>query len=81
MGRSVRAGFSPQRTVWFYKLDLDPGIRPRLGWRSIRDVVITLVMRNGLQDLPSVRAAHDHSAVVASFGEGTQRVEIRVVQS
>jgi Dolichyl-phosphate-mannose-protein mannosyltransferase len=76
----VRAGFSPKRTVWFYKLDLDPGIRPPLGWRSIRYLVVTQVMRNGLQDLSSVRAAHDHSSLVATFGEGTQRVDIRMVR-
>jgi hypothetical protein len=76
----VRAGFSPERTVWFYKLDLDPGIRPPLGWRSIRYLVVTQVMRNGLADLPSVRAAHNHSTLVASFGEGTQRIEIRMVR-
>jgi hypothetical protein len=75
----VRAGFSPERTIWFYKLDLDPGIRPPLGWRSIRYLVVTQVMRNGLEELPSVRAAYDHSVLVASFGEGTQRVEIRMV--
>lgn len=77
----VRAGFSSERTVWFYKLDLDPGIRPPLGWRSIRYLVVTQVMRNGLQDLPSVRAAHDHSDIVASFGEGTQRIEIRMARN
>jgi hypothetical protein len=77
----VRAGFSSERTVWFYKLDLDPGIRPPLGWRSIRYLVVTQVMRNGLQDLPSVRAAHDHSDLVASFGEGTQRIEIRMARN
>jgi len=76
----VRAGFSPRRTVWFYKLDLDPGIRPPLGWRSIRYVVVTQVMRNGLADLPSVRAAHNNSTLVTSFGEGTQRVEIRIAR-
>lgn len=75
----VRAGFSSERTIWFYKLDLDPGIHPPLGWRSIRYLVVTQVMRNDLQELPSVRAAHDHSALVASFGAGTQRVEIRMV--
>jgi hypothetical protein len=37
-------------------------------------------MRNGLEELSSVRAAHDHSTVVVSFGEGTQRVEIRMVR-
>jgi hypothetical protein len=76
----VRAGFSPERTVWFYKLDLDPGVRPPLGWRSIRYVVVTQVMRNGLADLSAVRAAHNNSAPVTSFGEGTQRVEIRIAR-
>jgi hypothetical protein len=77
----VEAGFRADRTVCFFKLDLDPQVKPPLGWRSIDYVIVGQAMRTGLRDggLPLVQAAHANSVVVAAFGEGTSRVEIRAV--
>lgn len=86
----VERGFDPHLgVVWFYKLDfsanLDPSVATRLpdGWRHFDYVVLTPVMRAGLEDLPQglgeVRRAIDNSTPVASFGAGEGRVEVRKV--
>jgi hypothetical protein len=76
----VRAGFEPSRTVWVYKLDLDPAIRPPHGWRSIDYLIVTQVERNVFHMLPKARSAYEHSTVVATYGEGTRLVEVRKVR-
>jgi 4-amino-4-deoxy-L-arabinose transferase-like glycosyltransferase len=84
----VRAGFAPRYgVVWFYKLDfttnLDPSIVRHLpqGWRAFDYVVSTPVIRSALAQSPGglqqVRMALDHSTVLAVFGSGAQRVEVR----
>ena len=84
----VRAGFAPRfGVVWFYKLDfttnLDPMIVRRLpqGWRAFDYVISSEVIRSALADNPSsldqVRRALRHSTVIASFGRGAGRVEVR----
>jgi hypothetical protein len=86
----VRAGFEQRYgAVWFYKLDfttnLDPSIVRHLpqGWRAFDYVVSTPVIRSALQQAPhgmqQVRAALQHSVVVASFGIPSERVEVRRV--
>jgi hypothetical protein len=84
----VRAGFAPRfGAVWFYKLDfttnLDPMIVRHLpqGWRAFDYVISTEVIRSALannpQSLAQVRLALGHSTVVATFGSGAGRVEVR----
>jgi hypothetical protein len=86
----VQVGFEQRYgVVWFYKLDfttnLDPSIVHHLpqGWRAFDYVVSTPVMRSALQQSPGglqqVRAALQHSSVLASFGKGPERVEVRRV--
>jgi hypothetical protein len=75
----IRRGFAAERTIWFYKMDLDPAIRPPKGWRSIDYLLATEVLRGQLAGLPRVRSAYENSEVVAVFGEGPQRVEVRAV--
>jgi hypothetical protein len=66
----VRRGF--RRPIWFYKLDLDPGVRGKLkhGWRDVDYVLLGPLASSTLHDLPLVAAAIKHSKVVASFGNG-----------
>jgi hypothetical protein len=84
----VRAGFAPRfGVVWFYKLDfttnLDPSIAANLpqGWRAFDYAVSTRVIRSALAQnrgrLRQVRLALRHSRVVAAFGSGADRVEVR----
>ena len=78
----VRDGFNQRDVVWYYKLDQDPGVGaefPR-GWRDFDYVVSTEIMRTTTYNVPSVKAALAHSRVVARFGVGKKRIEIRRIQ-
>jgi hypothetical protein len=78
----VRSGRPPARVVWFFKLDNDPEIKARYpdGWRQFRFVVSTAGVRGSFYELPSIAAALEHGAVVASFGTGEDQVQIVQVQ-
>ena len=77
----VRDGFHQKDVVWYYKLDQDPGVGvdfPR-GWRDFDYIVSTEILRT-TYDVPSVKTALAHSHVVARFGTGPKRIEIRLIQ-
>nr|WP_234432002.1 phospholipid carrier-dependent glycosyltransferase [Streptomyces sp. NRRL S-241] len=77
---AVHHGFAPGLgAIWFYKADLDPAVTRALprGWQDIDYVVSSPTVRRDAVDLPTVRAALEHSAVVAVFGSGEDRIEIR----
>jgi 4-amino-4-deoxy-L-arabinose transferase-like glycosyltransferase len=78
----VEAGFDRKNVIWYYKLDQDPGVGGRFahGWRDFDYVVSTEIMRTTNYDVPSVKAALEHSRVVIRFGEGPKRIEIRRIQ-
>jgi hypothetical protein len=78
----VERGYPPGQVVWFYKLDTDRDVKGRYprGWREFDYVVSTATLRSFPDNLPQAREAQRRSRVVASFGGGTQRVEIRKVQ-
>jgi len=72
------------RALWFYKLDTDPAVRDTLpdGWRDVNYVVATDQLRNAIAGDPTLRqaaAALEKSQLVATFGDGDGRVEIRKV--
>jgi hypothetical protein len=72
-------GFQPGLgVIWFYKVDLDPAVTKTLpdGWRDLDYVVSTSVIRQDPNGLPTVREAMAHSSVVATFGDGDQRIDI-----
>ena len=77
-------GFEPPTGVmWFNKLDLDPAVAataPR-GWRDIDYLISTPGLRHALEQssLPTVSDVVENSRVVASFGAGSQVIEIREV--
>jgi hypothetical protein len=77
----VHAGYSRDRTLWFYKIDLDPAVSRTLphGWRDVDVIVSTPVIRQDPNDLPTVKALLAHSRAVATFGAGDGRIEIRFV--
>jgi hypothetical protein len=78
----VEQGYPPGQVIWFYKLDTDRDIQGRYprGWREFDYLVSTATLRSFPDNLPQAREAQRHSRVVASFGRGAQRVEIRKVQ-
>ncbi|MCW2572454.1 MAG: glycosyltransferase [Frankiales bacterium] len=86
----VSHGYRPSHVVWFYKLDfvnnLDPSVRRGIhSWVDFDIVLSTPVLRGALRDntpnsLAVVRQALQHSRVLATFGSGSQRVEVRAVQ-
>ena len=72
------------RALWFYKLDTDPAVRAQLpgGWHDVDYVVATDQLRNAIAGDPTLResaAALKESDLVAVFGDGEGRVEIRRV--
>ena len=78
----VRAGYPQRHVVWYYKLDLDPGVGDEFpgGWRDFDYVVSSESLRSTVYLVPSVRAAVEHSRVVARFGRGRTRMEIRRIE-
>ncbi|WP_051969447.1 ArnT family glycosyltransferase [Kitasatospora azatica] len=79
---AVQDGFQPGLgAIWFYKVDLDPAVTRTLpnGWRDLDYVVLTSVIRQDPNGLPTVRAAIAHSTTVATFGTGDQQITIQRV--
>jgi Dolichyl-phosphate-mannose-protein mannosyltransferase len=78
----VERGYPPGQVVWFYKLDTDRDVKARYphGWRDFDYVVSAATLRAFPDRLPQVAEAVRHSRVVASFGRGAERVEIRKLQ-
>ncbi|WP_144784180.1 glycosyltransferase [Microbacterium sp. BH-3-3-3] len=79
----VDAGFDRENVVWYYKADTDTDVQ-RLapdGWRDYDYVITTDSMRTFPTEFPTVRQAIDNSVVVASFGEGAQKVDVRLVDT
>lgn len=78
----VKAGWSRDNVLWYYKLDTDPAVRagsPQ-GWKDSDYVITTDSMRGFPNSLPQVKKAITNSVVVASFGRGTQAVDIRRIE-
>jgi len=73
----VQRGFERDRTVWFYKLDLDPAVR--MPWWRFDYVVRSNIFAGNLYWLPQSRLVFDHSEPVAVFTTKHERVEIRRV--
>ncbi|MFJ4225291.1 ArnT family glycosyltransferase [Microbacterium sp. NPDC089695] len=77
----VKAGWDRDNVIWYYKLDTDPAVQAQSpnGWRDADYVITTDSMRTFPGAFPQVQQAIDNSVVVASFGSGTQAVEVRRV--
>jgi hypothetical protein len=65
-------------TSWTPDRDVT-GRYPR-GWREFDYLVSTATLRSFPGDLPRVAETQRHSRVMATFGRGIERVEIRKVQ-
>lgn len=74
----VERGFPARNVVWFWKLDLDPGVSDLYpgGYRDFDYVLSSEIMRASEQ-APVTRRAIERSCLVARFGRGDTRVEVR----
>jgi hypothetical protein len=75
----VEAGADPDQVTGYAALDADPslgGDQPR-PWRDHDVVVTTSAFRSFPAGHPELAAAVRSSIVVAAFGEGADRVEVR----
>lgn len=79
----VKAGFSRDNVIWFYKIDTDGAVEAQSpnGWRDSDYLFETESVRTSGASSADIRAALDNSTVVASFGEGDQQVNVRQIDS
>jgi 4-amino-4-deoxy-L-arabinose transferase-like glycosyltransferase len=75
----VNAGYRRDKVIWFYKLDLDPGVKLPGGWRGVDYIVSTPALRQDPNALPTVSTLLRNSTSVATFGPHDGRIEIRRV--
>jgi hypothetical protein len=75
----MRGGFFSDKVVSYWPLDYDPAVRKAFpdGWREFDYIVVNWDMLSTLPQTPSAAKAIAHSQVVASFGQGADRVQIR----
>jgi hypothetical protein len=73
----VQNGFDRARTVWFYKLDLDPAVRRP--WWKFDYVVRSNLLGGNLHWLPRSEEVFNHSRPVVAFTTPHERIEIRRV--
>ena len=73
----VRAGWNRDDVVRYDEVDADATAGPQVGWRDADYVVSTDAVRSSRDAFPQAAQAIDNSVVVASFGTGSQAVEVR----
>ncbi|TML09380.1 MAG: hypothetical protein E6G41_00210 [Actinobacteria bacterium] len=80
--RPVPGGFFSRAVVVYWPLDYDPAVKQRFpdGWRDFDYVVSTQAVRSTLRLTPTTARALDHSVVIAQFGQGDQRIEVRAIR-
>jgi 4-amino-4-deoxy-L-arabinose transferase-like glycosyltransferase len=80
--RPVGGGFFSRTVVVYWPLDYDPAVKRHFpdGWRDFDYVVSTQAVRSTLRLTPTTARALDHSVVIAQFGHGEQRIEIRAIR-
>src|SRR5215469_3677857 len=78
----MRGGFFSDTVVYYWPLDYDPAVQHAFpkGWRDFNYIVVTQAMVYTLSQTPTSAAAIRHSHVIASFGSGLQRIQIRQIE-
>jgi hypothetical protein len=79
----VRGGFFSRTVVVYWPLDYDPAVKRRFphGWRDFDYLVSTQGVRVTTNRTPTTADALEHSRVVAQFGRGPERIEVRAIDS
>jgi 4-amino-4-deoxy-L-arabinose transferase-like glycosyltransferase len=77
----VKGGFYSRTVVSYWPLDYDPAVQRYFpqGWRDFDYIVSTFDLRITDIYTPNSAAALLHSRVVATFGSGNDRIEIRAI--
>jgi hypothetical protein len=77
----MKGGFYSRTVVFYWPFDYDPAVQKYFpnGWQDFDYVVSTQGMRNDIGQVPETAEALKHSRVVAGFGDGPIRIEIRAV--
>jgi glycosyltransferase XagB len=78
----VTGGFYSRTVVSYWPLDFDPAVKRYFpnGWRDFDYIVSTEGIRDAVRtDVPTSFQALTHSRVVARFGRGAQRFEVREI--
>lgn len=75
----VTAGWNRNDVGWFYKLDTDPAVQALSphGWRDYDYIISTSAVRQFPATFPQIHGALTASVPVATFGVGSERVEVR----
>jgi cellulose synthase/poly-beta-1,6-N-acetylglucosamine synthase-like glycosyltransferase/4-amino-4-deoxy-L-arabinose transferase-like glycosyltransferase len=79
--RTAKGGLNSRTVVSYWPLDYDPAVKRLFpnGWRDFDYVVSTGAMRVTATYTPSTEQALQHSRVVAQFGTGGDRIEVRAI--
>ena len=80
--RPMSGGFFSRTVISFWPLDYDPAVKRHFpnGWRDFDYVVSTQNIRTTMMGhTPTTVRAIAHSRVVAEFGRGAGRIEIRAI--
>jgi cellulose synthase/poly-beta-1,6-N-acetylglucosamine synthase-like glycosyltransferase len=77
----MRGGFSSRTVISYWPLDKDPAVKRYFphGWRDFDYIVSTQDMRNTAIYTPNTAQALQRSRVVARFGSGGPRIEVRAI--
>jgi hypothetical protein len=77
----MEGGFFSRTVVAYWPLDYDPAVKKHFpnGWRDFDYVVSTEAVRITMNRTPSAARAVENSRVVARFGRGAGRIEIRAI--
>jgi cellulose synthase/poly-beta-1,6-N-acetylglucosamine synthase-like glycosyltransferase/4-amino-4-deoxy-L-arabinose transferase-like glycosyltransferase len=79
--RTAEGGLNSRTVVSYWPLDYDPAVKRLFpnGWRDFDYVVSTGAMRVTATYTPNTAEALQHSRVVARFGSGGDRIEVRAI--
>ena len=79
--RPMRGGFFSGKVIVYWPLDYDPAVKRHFpgGWRDFDYLVSTQAVRSTTRLTPTTAQALRHSRVVAHFGRGEGRIEIRAI--
>ena len=77
----MRGGFFSRTVVSYWPLDYDPAVKRHFphGWRDFDYIVSTQAVRSTTNRTPTAAQALNHSRVVAWFGRGPARIEVRAI--
>jgi hypothetical protein len=79
--RPMKGGFFSDTVISYWPLDYDPAVKRTFpqGWRDFDYIVLTQAIIDTMTNTPTAAAAVQHSRVIATFGSGQSRIQIRQI--